>query len=100
MNSLGSPGVTPPFASTVSRATIDATDCVTTELRKEALGCWSVTSKVESSTTRLSAMKSASRPALPSGRSMVRTRSHENFTSSAVRGLPSWNVTPSRIGNV
>ena len=28
------------------------------------------------------------------------TRSHEYFTSSAVRSVPSWNVTPSRIGNV
>jgi uncharacterized membrane protein len=100
MNSFGSPAVTPPFSSTTSSDTIDATDCVTTELRKAALGALRTTSKVDSSTTRVFLMVSARSPAFDSGRSIFRTRSQEYFTSSAVSALPSWNVTPSRIGNV
>jgi hypothetical protein len=46
MNSFGSPAVTPPFASTTSCDTTEATDCVTTEFRKAAFGWVSVTSNV------------------------------------------------------
>ncbi len=100
MVSLGSPATMPPLASTYSSLTIDDTMAGTTAFRNAALGSCNVTSNVNSSTTRLSATVSLSTPAAPSGRSISMTRSHEYSTSSAVSAEPSWNVTPSRIGNV
>ncbi len=43
---------------------------------------------------------SSSVDAWPSGRFISITRSQEYLTSSAVNSVPSWNVTPSRIGKV
>ncbi len=87
------------MASTASWLTIEATAAVTTELRNAALRSFKVTTKLLPSTAVLST-RSAMTLELPSGRSIVSTRSQLNLTTSAVSALPSWKVTPSRIGNV
>ena len=100
MYSLGSPATTPPLASTASWLTMAAVGVYTTPARNQPAGSFSVTSKVKSSTTFVSFTMSVNRDAPPSARSISITRSHEYFTSSAVNSVPSWKVTPSRIGNV
>ena len=97
---LGSPATTPPLASTASLLTTIAVRVLTTEFRNHATGALSVTSKVKSSTTLVDSMLSLRVAESPSARFMVIARSHEYFTSSAVRSVPSWNLTPSRMGKV
>ena len=61
----------------------------TTEFKKSATGSDNVTLKVKSSTTSVDATTSDSAPAFPSGKSISIARSQENFTSSAVKAVPS-----------
>ena len=84
MNSFGWPAATPPLASTASWLTIEATIATTGPFRNARARLLQRHLEGWSSTTRVSAMMSFSVSALPSGRSMVMTRSQENFTSSAV----------------
>src|SRR5688572_29813788 len=99
MYSLGWPATTPPLASTASWLTTDATGWAARKARKEASTALKVTSKVKSSTTRVSATLEKSSDC-PSGSAISTTRSHEYFTSSAVMSVPSEKTTPSRSGKV